>query len=541
MSAVYGKSGAEPNDPVQQELNRLRARIAELEHALEVHEWGALTFSQSVIPQLILDFETGQIISANTSAVQFYGYPLEQFVQMKVADLSLKENCWNPELKQTMAHTRYGVVPARHRTATGDERELDAYFNLIMLRGQQFIHLWLIDTTEQQNLRRRLEESEARYRSYIQTASEGIWCFEPDEPIPIDLPVEEQVRRMWQHAYFAEGNPAFAKMYGYEDAEALVGARLTEFLVPDEPQNFEMLRRLATENYRLEAVETIERDREGRRRHILNNMVGIVENGRLVRVWGSQVDITELRQLQQQLEQAYRLETVGRLAGGIAHDFNNMLTAIIGYAELGMSATDNPVVRRYLEGIQQASLRAADLTRQLLAYARRQVIQPKPFDVRAWLVGSEEFLRRVLPETVRLQIEADAEVPRILADETPMTQILLNLAINARDAMPFGGTLSIRLRTQRALNPNTGSPTEGEFVVLEVSDTGVGIPEENLTRIFEPFFTTKPVGQGTGMGLASVLGLVSQMGGFITVGSQVGHGSTFRVHFPPYREPDAPR
>ncbi len=537
---MHGKSGAEPKDPVQQELERLRARVAELEHALEVQEWGAQLFTESALPQLILDFETGQIISANPSASQFYGYRVEELVQQHIADLSAKENCWNPELQATIESNRYGVVPACHRTASGEVRDLEAYYTLINLRGRKVIHALLIDVTERQRLFAQLEESEARYRTFIQMANEGIWRFEFDELMPIDLPVEEQVRWMWEKSYLAEANPAFAKMYGYESPEEMVGMHLTEFYVPDDPINFEVLRRLASENYRLDAAETIELDREGKQRHILNSMFGVVEGGFLVRVWGTQVDITELRQLQQQLEQAYRMETVGRLAGGIAHDFNNLLTAILGYAELGMSAAKSESVRRYFEGIRKASLRAAELTQQLLAYARRQVIQLKPFDVRAWLLNSEEFLRRVLTENIRLKINAESEVALILADETPMTQILLNLVVNARDAMPQGGTLTIRLSTTRAVDPSSETPTETDYVVLEVSDTGVGIPEDLRERIFEPFFTTKSVGQGTGMGLASVQGLVNQMGGFITVDSQVGKGTTFRVHFPVYSESNPP-
>ncbi|MFQ3611070.1 MAG: ATP-binding protein [Fimbriimonadales bacterium] len=540
MSAMYGKSGADPKDPVQHELERLRARIAELEHALEVQEWGASIFSQSAIPQLILDLETGQIISANHSALQFYGYSLEELTRMTVAQLSTKENCWNPELKQMIVQARYGVVPARHRTASGAERELDAYFNLLTLRGQQFVHLWMIDITEQKRLQAQLEESEARYRNFIQMSSEGIWCFEFDQPLATKLDVDTLIQRMLYEAHLAEANDAFARMYGYESAEELVGARLTQFLIPDDPQNTEMLRRLVLENYQLRNVETAEVDREGNKHYFLNNMYGIVEDNYLIRVWGTQTDITEVRQLLEQLEHARRLETVGRLAGGIAHDFNNMLTAILGYAELGMSAATSPVVQRYFEGIQQACLRAADLTRQLLAYARRQVIQLKPFDARKWLLGSEEFLRRILPESVHLKVEASTDVPLILADETPMTQILLNLVINSRDAMPEGGTLQLNLLTQRHANPNAEPPIETDFVVLEVSDTGTGIAEENLPHIFEPFFTTKPVGLGTGMGLASVQGLVDQLGGFITVESREGQGTTFRLHFPVYREPDAP-
>ncbi len=230
-----------------------------------------------------------------------------------------------------------------------------------------------------------------------------------------------------------------------------------------------------------------------------------------------------MRRLQKELEQAYRLESIGRLAGGVAHDFNNLLTAILGYTELAMERATDETLRRYLEGIQKAAFRATGLTRQLLAYARKQVSQPQWVSLPEWLEEVQDLLKRLVPESVRMVVEFQPDIGSIRADPDQLTQILLNLAVNARDAMPTGGVLTIRAYC---------SAETPDRVVFAVSDTGSGIPPEILPHIFEPFFTTKPVGQGTGMGLAAVWGIVEQMGGRIEVDTAVGKGTTFRVFLP---------
>ncbi len=380
-----------------------------------------------------------------------------------------------------------------------------------------------------------LEQQVARYRTFLQLASEGIWCYESERPIPIDLPIEEQIGWMLRYGYLAECNPAYARMYGFERPEELIGTRLSNRLVAGHPLNEAMFRQFIQNGYRFENVETVELDRDGNERRFLNSAVGVVENGYLVRAWGVQTDITELRRLQEELAAAQRLESVGRLAGGVAHDFNNLLTAIMGYAELALERTHDERVQRYLEGVIQASERAAELVRQLLAYARRQIRNPVPMNISQWLAEMGEMLRRLLPENVHLMLDIEPEVGTLHADPEQMTQVLLNLVTNARDAMPNGGTLTLRLYRQYACpyHDALDSIPEGQLrVVLEVIDTGVGIPTEVLPHIFEPFFTTKPVGRGTGLGLAAVHGIVQQMGGHIHVQSELGKGTRFVLCFP---------
>lgn len=507
-----------------EEIARLKARIAELEHHAELHEWGFQLFHESTIPQLLLDFETGQILMANRAAAHFYGYPVEVLVGRKIADLSAREACWTPELKARVAQNRYGIEHALYHTARGDLREVEAHYSLVNLRGRQVIHVFLQDITDRVAMQRELEQSHERYRAFIQLASEGIWRFETSEPIPIDLPVDEQVRLIYERSYLAECNLAFARMYGYEDPSEFIGTQLNQLLISGHPLNEAMLTTFVQNDYRIDGLESVERDREGRLHTFLNSFFGVIENRHLVRAWGVQVDVTEQRRLQQELEDARRLESLGRLAGGIAHDFNNLLTAIIGYAELAGQRIEDGVVKGYLEGILKASQRAANLTQQLLAYARRQVTQPRPLPLDEWLSEHLDFFQRLLPENIRLVYRAEPDIGQIYADPNQLLQVVINLVVNARDAMPNGGVITLELRNETL--------DKGSYVCLSVSDTGVGIHPDDLPHIFEPFFTTKPLGKGTGLGLSAVQGIIQQMGGEIRVESELQKGTTFSVYFP---------
>lgn len=247
-----------------------------------------------------------------------------------------------------------------------------------------------------------------------------------------------------------------------------------------------------------------------------------------------------LRRSAEQLQQAAKMESVGRLAGGIAHDFNNLLVVIIGYTELlrGRTAAD-PGLRKPIEQIHKAADRAARLTQQLLAYGRKQVVQPRVLDLGAFLVETEVMLGRMIGENVEIVRTADAESRCIRFDPTQLTQVLLNLALNARDAMPCGGQL--RFRIARVVLERAEDPVPaGTWVQLQVEDTGVGMDARTLTQIFEPFFTTKEVGKGTGLGLAMVYGVMRQHDAHITVTSTPRQGTTFRLWFPECAPADLP-
>jgi signal transduction histidine kinase/CheY-like chemotaxis protein len=248
----------------------------------------------------------------------------------------------------------------------------------------------------------------------------------------------------------------------------------------------------------------------------------------------------ERRRLEEQLRQAQKLESIGRLAGGVAHDFNNLLTVINGYAQLllrDLKAGDP--LRDSLEEIHSAGERAAGLTRQLLAFSRRQVLSPRVLDLNRVVSEMQPMLARLLGEDVELRVELHAGAATICADPHQLEQVVMNLTVNARDSMPDGGKLRIETAVVEWGEGQARSHPDarvGRYVVLAVSDTGVGMDEETRNRIFEPFFTTKGIGKGTGLGLSMVQGIVAQSGGYIDVYSEEGQGTTFKIYLPALAE-----
>jgi two-component system cell cycle sensor histidine kinase/response regulator CckA len=255
--------------------------------------------------------------------------------------------------------------------------------------------------------------------------------------------------------------------------------------------------------------------------------------GEVVGMVSASSDLTEVKRLQQQLQQGQRMEAIGRLAGGVAHDFNNILTGIRGYASLVLNelASTDPL-RPDVEEIAKAADRAAVLTRQLLAFSRKQALEPQVLDLSEVVGGMERMLSRLIGEDVELEFSCDPELGRVRADPGQLEQVLLNLAVNARDAMPHGGRLRIEVRNVEPPRTGLRGAAPGPHVVLRVSDSGIGIPPAVQPHIFEPFFTTKEVGRGTGLGLSTVYGIVAQSGGRIEVLSKPGAGSTFEVWLP---------
>jgi signal transduction histidine kinase len=258
--------------------------------------------------------------------------------------------------------------------------------------------------------------------------------------------------------------------------------------------------------------------------------------GRPVSVLGVSADITEQRQLESQLRQAQKMEAVGQLAGGVAHDFNNLLTAIMGHGSLALEAlpADHPVREDVVE-ILKAGERAAGLTRQLLAFSRRQVMQPEVVGMNRVVSQVEKLLGRLIGEQIQIVLDLSASPDTVKVDPGQLEQVLVNLAVNARDAMPEGGTLTVATSTVRldetyAREHHAVAP--GDYVVVSVADTGTGMDAETQARLFEPFFTTKAAGKGTGLGLATVYGIVKQSGGFIYVYSELGRGTAFKVYLP---------
>jgi PAS domain S-box-containing protein len=263
--------------------------------------------------------------------------------------------------------------------------------------------------------------------------------------------------------------------------------------------------------------------------------------GAIIGTFGISRDITERRSLEQQFRQAQRIEAVGRLAGGVAHDFNNIITVITGSTEMLLEdlAADD-AQRQDLEEIRKAAQRAATLTRQLLAFSRKQVLQTRVLDLNAVVRSLDRMLQRLIGEDVMLELALEPAVHAVRADPGQIEQVILNLAVNARDAMPKGGRLRIETANvvlDEAYVREHAGAVEGSFVLLRVSDTGIGMDAQIRSHLFEPFFTTKEAGKGTGLGLATVYGIVKQSSGYIWVDSEPGRGASFKVYLPEVDEP----
>jgi PAS domain S-box-containing protein len=344
----------------------------------------------------------------------------------------------------------------------------------------------------------------------------------------------------WEGRYVL-ANAAVAEFYG-TTVDSLIGKRDSDFN-PNVGETGQFLRIdrevISSQRAVLVAEEQATCSRTGATRWFQTVKVPLLSSdGSALQVLGVATDITERKQLEDQFRQAHKMEAVGRLAGGVAHDFNNVLTVIRAQTEFLLTdlAAEDPRRADVME-IQGAADRAATFTRQLLAFSRRQLLQPVVLELNEVVTGMEMMVRRLVGEDVVLVIKLNPEIPRVWADPGQLQQVILNLAVNARDAMPRGGTLLIEtavieLDEHYPRQHPTAKP--GTHVVLVVTDTGCGMDPTTRSRVFEPFFTTKEPGKGTGLGLSTVYGIVKQSGGHIWVYSELGRGTTFKLYFPPH-------
>jgi len=331
--------------------------------------------------------------------------------------------------------------------------------------------------------------------------------------------------------HFKTLNPAWSAALGYS-LEELMAKSFLDFVHPnDRASTVDAITRMRQQK-RVMAFENRYLAKDGSYHWLRWNATPSAD-GELI--YAAAHDVTEQRQLEEQLHQAQKLESVGRLAGGIAHDFNNLLTIINGYSALLLSRMEEGRLRDSILEIQKAGERAADLTRQLLAFSRKQALQARPVDLNALISDAENMIRRLIGEDIELASELAADLGPVLADPAQMNQVLLNLAVNARDAMPGGGRLTIRTEHMRVDDASQASFPDlepGDYVLWTISDTGVGMDEHVKAHLFEPFFTTKPQGVGTGLGLSTVYGIIRQSRGWIGVTSEPGSGATFRILLP---------
>ncbi len=357
--------------------------------------------------------------------------------------------------------------------------------------------------------------SEARYRRLFESSGDGLLILDASTGRILDA------------------NPAFLSLVSWT-REEVVGRTVAELGIAGDSACAAVFRdMLSRDEARFDDLELRARGGEPVSADLVSNAYGL-DGQRVIQC--STRDIRERKKLENQLRLAQKLEAVGQLAGGVAHDFNNILAVINSYTELAVSelSAEDPL-RDDLEQVLAAGARAAALTRQLLAFSRKQFLKPVVLSPNAVVSGVERMLRRIIGEDVKLELRLDPGLGNVRADPAQLEQVVMNLVVNARDAMPRGGALGIATfhaeLDEGALRSYPGG-RPGTYVVLEVSDTGQGIDPAILPRIFEPFFTTKGPGKGTGLGLSTVYGIVKQSGGFIDVRSQPGRGATFRVHLP---------
>jgi PAS domain S-box-containing protein len=466
----------------------------------------------------------GRIVETNATAEALLGYPAEDLVGRVWADLVASEDLAAQPLHLTELRTGESMLFARqlrHRSGTIVFVELSAK----MLSDGRFLHLARDITervraeAERGGLVEILRESQRDLEEAQRIAHVGSWTLDPTTG---DATWSAEMYRIL--GLDLDGMPVgladISRLFT-PDSVSHVTAAVERAVRSGEPWHLD-----------LEAIRP-----DGSRGWVTSN--GTVERddrGVVVKIRGTMQDVTEQHRLEAQLRQSQRLEAVGELAGGIAHDFNNLLTAIRGYAELiqrDLAPDDRN--RADADQVVLAADRAAELTRQLLAFSRRQVLQPRILDPVQVVEGIAPLLRRLLGEHIELVTYAAADVGRVKVDPSQFEQVIVNLAVNARDAMPGGGKVAIEAANAELDAAYTATHPEakpGSYVVLSVSDTGAGIDEATKARVFEPFFTTKEPGKGTGMGLATVYGIVKQSGGSIYLYSEPGHGTSFKIYLP---------
>ncbi|HEX4935806.1 MAG TPA: PAS domain S-box protein, partial [Gemmatimonadaceae bacterium] len=458
---------------------------------------------------------TGMAASAVIGRVAFEVFPnlRTQGVQALLGRALAGETVHDPE-------------PRRWQSPTGDTGWLRARYEPFHDADGAVIGVLahLHDITARKNAEDELHDSEALYRTIIESANDVVLILERDGRVRY-------------------ASPAVTPMLGLQPTE-LVGEHPSERIHPDDREAVrDAYRQLLREPAVAQRAQYRLRHADGSWRVFMTSARNLLDDPAVRGIVATSRDVTAWEELQARLHQSQRIEAVGRLAGGVAHDFNNLLTVIRGNAQLLLSSAGLPSERQEeLEEISQAAERAATLTRQLLAFSRQQVLQPRVLDLNEVVRAVRPLLERLVGEAVALEVREGEGLGAVTADPVQVEQVLLNLVVNARDAMPAGGRLVISTRNVDAdaafARAHPPMPV-GEYVQLSVQDTGVGMDALTLSRAFEPFFTTKSMGHGTGMGLSTVYGVVKQSGGFIWVDSTPGVGSTFTIYLP--RTATAPR
>jgi len=505
---------------VEARTGQLAAANRQLRHSEEKF---SKAFRASPDAITITQNSDGVFIDVNEGFTRLFGYDRSEVLGRTAVDLDLWNSSRNRHrvLESLRNDGRVQNVSLLLRRKGGGMRTCSVSMELIKIGDTDCTVAVVRDITESERAAAALRESEARFRTLVESAPEAIIVFDPDTRQVTDA--NENALQMFEASR--------------EELLAVDIDRLSPALQSDGRASDKAVRELIRRTLAGEtpAVEWMAQSLRVRPISVELRLVRLPAAGRnLVR--GSLTDISDRKRLEEQLGQAQRMESIGQLAGGIAHDFNNILTVIQGNASLLLADENFP--QDYNEPVQQiaqSSTFAAGLTRQLLVFSRKQMIQRTALDVNAVIQHTSRLLRRVIGEDIAFEVQPAANLPPIFADNGMIEQVLLNLVVNSRDAMPRGGRLTITtglVERDDAYRRRVPQALGGRFVCIAVADTGSGISADIMPRIFDPFFTTKEVGKGTGLGLATVYGIVQQHQGWIELDSSVGVGTEFRVHFP---------
>jgi PAS domain S-box-containing protein len=392
------------------------------------------------------------------------------------------------------------------------------------------------DITEQKRLLEQLREANIRYENFILNSQEGIWRIELSEPADVTMPAWQIAECIVNKGKYVEANTALARMYGFDTPEEFLNRKVSD-VIADRDAHIRRTQTLIENGFVVSNIPSVETDRFGSVHHFENSYTAEVVGGKLYGMWGVQRDVTHQEQLMNRLIESQKMESIGNLAGGIAHDFNNIVGAILGYATLLKNSLEDVDAKlaQYASTIERSAERAGELTQQLLAFARGGKYKISAVDPNKTIQDVVRLLERTIDKSIQIRTSLDSSVLPIEGDETQIHQVLLNICVNARDAMPTGGILSIEsghvILSQRDIT-DTYDAKPGMYVFISISDNGLGMGHEVQKKIFEPYFTTKKESGGTGLGLAVVYGIVRNHGGFMTVQSEAGKGSTFRVFLP---------
>jgi two-component system cell cycle sensor histidine kinase/response regulator CckA len=474
-----------------------------------------LLFDTNPLPMWVFDRDTLAFLAVNEAAVRHYGFSRREFFAMTIKDIMPEEDI--PALLGAVFQPSEGLSSTevwRHRKKDGTVIDVEVTSHGLSFHGRKGELVLAHDITDQKRDQDRLRQSEERFAKAFRSS-----------PLAITISTQEE-------GQYVEVNDAFLNMLGYQ-REEVIGRTDHELTIWAEPGERAAFIQQLVGSGRITAFPVKMRTRSGDTR-LTEVSAELIELDGKPCILAIKYDATEAKHLEEQFRQAQKMEAVGRLAGGIAHDFNNMLSVIIGYSELLQERFETGPERKSVDEVKKAAERAAALTRRLLAFSRQQVLSPRVLNLNAVVDNLSKMLSHMIGEDIELAFTPGASLGNVRTDLVQMEQVIMNLAVNARDAMPHGGRLTIETSNAEvdAMFASSLSLTPGSYVVMAVSDTGFGMEEGIKLRIFEPFFTTKETGKGSGLGLSMVYGVVKQSAGSILVSSEPGRGTTFRIYLP---------